>query len=158
MRIRKLCVLGVLLCLTAMTGCSREEDTSLCGVVFERGHSSAWGDAFYIEVRADRIVLAQYFPQDGQEQVTREQIPISPEQWETICETVLAMDLERDRPSLWQSLWKNRKLDGTQYRKLTLIWDTPGGERSVLYRWPQDPRAGDLEALLEQLVSDGNGS
>lgn len=158
MRIRKIWILGMLLCLTAMSGCSRVEDAPLCGVILERGHGSAWGNGFYIEVRTDRIVLARYFPQGAQEQVTCEQIPISPEQWNAICQAVQAMELEQDRTAWWQNLWGSSKLDGTQFRKLTLIWDTPGGEQSVLYRWPADPRAGDLETLLEQLVSGGNGS
>lgn len=142
-------VLGV-----AAAGCGQKENEVMTGIRFDRGHGSAWGNQFYIEVCADEIVLARYFPENARDQKVCEHIPITPEQWNEICELVQAMDLKENRVSLWQLLWKNRKLDGGEYRALTVIWDE---NVEIAYQWPDNQQAKDLEALLEQLAVTSEG-
>lgn len=125
----------------------------ITGIRFDRGHGSAWGNQFYIEVCADEIVLARYFPEESQEQEVCEHIPITPEQWNEICLAIQALNLTKDRPSLWQKLWESKKLDGGEYRNLTLVWKTSKGEKEINYQWPSDQQANALEELLEQLVA-----
>lgn len=132
-----------------LTGCKAKEDSKIIGVIFERGHGSTWGNQFYIEVRADEIVLARYFPENSQDKEVCEHIPITPEQWNAVCMAVQALELKEDRPSLWQKLWKSRKLDGGEYRVLTVIWVE---EVEIAYQWPNNQQSKDLETLLEQLV------
>ena len=132
-----------------LTGCKAKEDSKITGVVFNRGHGSTWGNQFYIEVCADEIVMARYFPENSQDQEVCEHIPITPEQWNEVCMAVQALDLEEDRPSLWQKLWKSRKLDSGEYRTLTVIWDK---KVETAYQWPENQQSKDLETLLEQLV------
>ena len=43
----------------------------------------------------------------------------------------------------------NRKLDGGEYRTLTVIWDE---KAETAYRWPNDQQSKDLETRLEQLI------
>lgn len=95
-----------------LTGCKAKEDGEITGGIFDRGHGSAWGNQFYIEVCADEIVLARYFPENSQDQETCEHILITPKQWSEICVSIQSMDLQEDRIRLWQDLWKSHKLDG----------------------------------------------
>lgn len=132
-----------------LTGCGAKEDSMITGVIFDRGHGSAWGNLFYIEVCADEIALARYFPENSQDQEVCQHKPITPEQWSAVCTAVQALDLMEDRPSLWQKLWKSRKLDGGEYRTLTVIWDE---NTEISYEWPDHQQAKELELLLEQLV------
>ena len=132
-----------------LTGCKAKGGDTITGVIFDRGHGSMWGNQFYIELVAEEIVLARYFPQNSQEQQVSEHLPITAEQWTDICTAVQALELKEDRPSLLDKLFRRSKLDGGETRTLTLIWD---GETKITYQWPNDPRAMELEALLERLV------
>lgn len=146
-RVLALLLAGVML--LGFTGCGTKEAGVMTGLRFDRGHGSVWGNQFYIEVCADEIVLVRYFPENSQDQEVCEHMAITPEQWTKICTAVQALDLKEDRPSLWQKLWESRKLDGGEYRALTVIWD---GNVEIAYEWPNNQQATELETLLEQLV------
>lgn len=145
-------LLGVFLML-GITGCDTKEVGVITGIRFERGHGSMWGNQFYIEVRTDEIREARFFPEGGQNQVTREHIPVSAQQWEALCRAVDALELVEYRTSFWQKLFGNKKLDGGEYRTLTLIRQNGATEEETVYRWPSASEALALETLLEQLTA-----
>lgn len=152
MGMKRMLAAGILLLMTMASACSAEQTAVLTGIVFDRGHGSAWGNQFYIEVSADVVNEVRYIPEGAMDQETCTDIPITPQQWEAICEAVQALELQEDRPKLWQKLWESQKLDGGEYRSLTLRWRTEKGVKEIRYLWPEGEKARALEALLEELV------
>lgn len=139
----------MLLC-AMLAGCGQEEG-KLAGVLFERGHGSAWGNQFYIEVTAEEISLLRYFPEGTGEQTQRQHIPITAEQWQQL--EALLSDMELKEAGGWrEKLFGGAKQDGGEYRRLTLLRETGKGRESTLYQWPQSRQAEALESLLEQLA------
>lgn len=129
-----------------LTGCSTRKEDAVTGIKFNRGHGSAWGNQFYIEINEEEIVLARYIPEGSSELVTVEQIPITDTQWQKIKSTVEQLPLEKARTKLWEK----QKLDGSEFRELTLV----RGKKQTTYWWPNIPEAQQLEQLLENLLAD----
>lgn len=146
-RMMALLLLGALLIL-GISGCGTKEESVMTGIRFDRGHGSVWGNQFYIEVQEKEIVKTSFFQEGAQDQTVCEHVPITVQQWEEICKAVETLELVEDRPSLIQKVLGNRKLDGGEYRTLTLLYE----EEEIAYKWPADGNAQELEALLEQLV------
>ena len=140
-------LLVVLLC-----GCTPKEEGMITGILFERGHGSAWGNQFYIQLCPEEIVVARYFPAGSAQQQNCEHIPITQQQWDELCTALQAMELEKDSVSWWQRLWEGSRMDGTQYRRLIIVWSTARGDKEIAYRWPDGPEAENLEKLLESLI------
>ena len=139
-----------------LCGCSVAEETpdTVTRVIFERGHGSAWGNQFYMDVCTDEILQARYFRPDdpGGELMEESGRPITSEQWEQILSAVeeLAPSLVPERKPLWQRLFgRGEALDGTEFHHLTLY---ASDDDSVRYEWPKNEQAAALEALLEQLA------
>lgn len=139
--------------LFSLTGCRQEESGDMTQITFERGNGSTWGNQFYIEVCPRQILLVRYFPEGASQQQTKEQIPITREQWDTLFRAVQALELTPEKSSFLQNLFGGQKLDGGEYRKLTLVWQTDSGEKEITYRLPGGPQADRLEQLLEQLAN-----
>lgn len=139
------------LCCTVFAACT-QEDATLSGIIFERGHNSAWGNQFYIALYPDEIAIARYFPEGATDEVVREHIPISSEQWSLLEETIHSLALKEKNTPWYKKLFDHFKQDGSGYRNLSLIWDTKNEAITKTYQWPQDLQANTLEALLEQLV------
>ena len=139
--------------LFSLTGCHQEESGEMTQITFERGSGSIWGNQFYIEVCPRQILLVRYFPEGSSQQQTKEQIPITQEQWDTLFRAVQALELTPEKTSFLQTLFGGQMLDGGEYRKLTLVWQTAAGEKEITYRWPGGPQADRLEQLLEQLAN-----
>lgn len=154
MRITRVIILTA--CLGALfSACSgQKESAAISRIVFDRGHGSMWGNQFFIELCPEEIVCVRYFPENSGEQTTREHIPISKTAWEKVLTAVQTLEpqLEADKPSLWQQLWGGQKLDGGEYRNLTIYRQTGTEETQTLYRLPSDPAVQALELLLEGLV------
>lgn len=129
-----------------LTGCAAKEESAVTGIRFNRGHGSAWGNQFYIELDAEQIVTASYIPEGTGELVTVNHIPITDAQWQSIIAAAQQLPLGKARTNPWE----NRKLDGGEFRELTLI----RGKKETKYRWPDGPEAQQLEQLLETLLKD----
>ncbi len=129
-----------------LTGCAAKEESAVTGIRFNRGHESAWGSQFCIELNAEQIVTASYIPDGTTELVTVEHIPITDTQWQTVIAAAEQLALEKVRCNPWGI----HKLDGGEFRKLTLI----RGRKETEYRWPDVPEAQQLEQLLEALLED----
>lgn len=149
---KKFCIIAALLLLAGLTACHAEEDSALTGIIFDRGHGSAWGNQFYIEVRDCEIVQLRCIEEDTMELESLEHVSIRPEQWEALKTAVLNLEL-REETSAWKDrLFGHSKLDGGEYRNLSLIYRSGGKEVAVRYRWPDSADAQALEAALEQLA------
>ncbi len=149
---KKFCILAALMLLTGLPGCQTKQDPALTGLIFDRGSGSEWGNQLYIEVNSGQIVTLRYVSQETGQLETLEQIPIQPEQWEAIAAALGKLELQKDTASWKDWLLGSSKLDGGQYRKLSLIYDAGGKETQTDYRWPDSPEAGQLEAMLETLA------
>ena len=137
----KLRFAAMVLALCSLFGC-RAKDAPVTGLIFHRGHGSAWGNQFSIEVNGTEIVTAEYI--ENGELVTVTHVPISEAQWQAICTLAEQLPLEKARSDVWDKY----KLDGGEFRKLTLVQ----GTAETKYRWPDTPEAEQLEQLLEALV------
>jgi len=149
---RKFCIIAVLMVLTGLSGCRGKADYALTGFIFDRGHGSAWGNQLYMEVRSTEIVVLNYISKETNQLETLERIPIQPEQWEALKTVLLNLKLQKDSLSWKEWLFKHNKLDGGEYRKLSLIYSGDGEETETKYRWPGNAAAQELEEMLEQLV------
>lgn len=118
----------------------------LTGLIYERGNGSVWGEQLYISLTEDRILALRYMPEGSSQVETREQLPITPEQWQSVTRLVSQLNPERARPSLFDKLFPRQ--DGSDFYRLTLVY----GEKEIPYRLPAG--AEELEALLEQLVRE----
>ena len=143
---------GILLSLAMLAGCRNEDPGVLTGIIFDRGHGSAWGNQFRVELVADEITLLQYIPEGSGDMETKEHLPLEDSQWEEISQAVQALDLQEDRPNLVQKLLKRTMLDGGEYRKLTLQWQQGDKVKKVQYLWPEGAEAERLEKLLVALI------
>ena len=143
MKLMKLVVFAFVWGAVLLAGCNAEEDV-LTEIKFNRGHGSAWGNQFYIEINAQEIVTAQYIPEGTGEMVTVEHVLIMDTQWQALKTVAEQLPLEKARTDLWEK----HKLDGSEYRELTLIY----GTKETTYWWPNVPEAQQLELLLENLL------
>ena len=146
MTMKRILLAGLVLCGIWLGGCSRD-DGALTQVSFRRGSGSTWGNQLYVQVNAAQIIRAEYIPAGSSELVTRENIPITPAQWQTLCDLVDAMQLQKKSEPLFSF---GTKVDGTDFRELTV---TRGG-KAVECRWPGDEKAAALEAFLEDLIKE----
>ena len=146
MKLNKTAGVVFALLILLLTGCAAKEEDAVTGIIFERGHGSAWGNQFYIQLEAEQIVSASYIPEGSSEPVTVTRLPIADTQWQTVIAAAEQLPLEKARAHLWE----NRKLDGGEFRKLTLI----RGRKETEYRWPDGPEGQQLEQLLEALLKD----
>ena len=136
----KLRLVAMVLALVSLSGCGRTQ-APITELHFRRGHGSAWGNQFYIEVNGTEIVTAEYI--ENGDLVTVTHIPISEDQWQTILAQTEQLPLKKARSDAWE---KN-KLDGGEFRELTLV----RGTKKTAYRWPNTPEAEQLEQFLESL-------
>ena len=146
MRVLKILAMILIFGVFLLTGCGIRSSAAITGIVFNRGHGSAWGNQFYIEICSGEILLARYIPEGGSELVTLEHIPITQEQWQSVLRTVEQLPLEKARTNLWEK----QKVDGSEFRELTLV----RGKKETTYWWPNIPQAQQLEQLLEGLLAD----
>lgn len=145
-RIKATPVLLCFLLALLLVGCGAEKETALTNVAFNRGHGSAWGNQFYIQISPREIEIARYIPEGSWELVTVEHLPITDDQWQEIKTTVEQLPLEKAR----QNIWEKQKLDGSEFRELTLV----RGEKEVTYYWPNTPEAQQLEQFMEALLAE----
>lgn len=129
-----------------LSGCNANRNQELTAISFNRGHSSMWGNQFYIKISPVEIVTARYIPEGSWDLVTVEHLPITDAQWQKIKSAVAQLPLEKARTNIWEK----QKLDGGEFRELTLV----RGKKEVTYYWPNIPQAQQLEALLEALLYD----
>ena len=120
----------------------------MTGIIFDRGHGSAWGNQFYVEVCQTEVILMRYISAGSVDLITREHLPISPETWQALTDALGALELQQEQTSFLSHFWADKKLDGGEYRKLTVQY----GSKEVHYQWPADPGAAELEKLLEALI------
>lgn len=145
------CLLPLCLCL-ASCGQSRRV---LTGIRFVRGNSMVMDNGFlFIEVHKDKISLLTHIDLESYDSQTRQDIPITPAQWQQLESAVMALELKPMGKSFLSNLLQYMKQDGTDYRTLTLIWETGRGTKEVTYRWPNTPQADALEKLLVQLAEE----
>lgn len=145
---------GLLLPLMLFGGCqlkqpSVPENAQLSQIQFDRGHGSMWGIQFYIDVCPTQINRAQYILPGTSEQLDLEPTPITDEQWAQLRDAVDAL-VPQLEPA--KNTGSSHKLDGTEYRSLTLVWTADGKDTAVQYNWPQTDQASQLEHLLESLI------
>ena len=145
-------LVGCMLLCTALTACTQEQAT-LSGILFDRGHGSAWGNQFYIEVYPEEIAVMRHFPNGAQEQTVSEHIPITAEQWQQLTEAIENLQLQKKSTPWWKKLFTSSRQDDGEYRNLTLGWETGGKTAQTAYQWPQSTQANALEALLEQFAA-----
>jgi len=149
---KKICIVAALMLLIGLSGCHGKEDYGLTGIIFDRGHDSAWGNQLYMQVCSTQIVSLRYIAKDTGQLETLEHIPIRPEQWEALKSAVLHLDLQKDTVSWKERFFGRRKLDGGAYRNLSLIYSSGGKETTTKYQWPESSEAQELEAMLGQLA------
>ena len=133
----------------SFSGCGSQKALQITQFRYERGHGSAGGNRFYIQVCPDRIQQVHYMAQGAVLQETDTPIPITQEQWQTLCAAVQELDLKQMRQSWWKKLLNSRKLDGGAVRTITLILQD-GKEN--LYKLPDDEQTDALEQLLMKLA------
>ena len=63
MKLNKTAGVVFALLILLLTGCAAKEEDAVTGIIFERGHGSAWGNQFYIQLEAEQIVSASYIPE-----------------------------------------------------------------------------------------------
>lgn len=149
--------------LAALAGCGVKAEPSeavLTGIIFDRGHGSAWGIQFYINIDSEEIISAQYFPKDSDafEQNALYNVPITKEQWqsiETAVEEILPQLSKVESPSFFKQLLgaKTMVLDGGLYRKLTLVFQNGEITQEIEYQWPTGQQGDRLEQLLEDIAN-----
>jgi len=131
-----------------LTGCSRGREP-ITGLTFERGSGSVWGDQLYISITQRKITTLRYIPDGSGEQVERENLPITQQQWQAVLAQLEQLTLEKERTNPIGKLFG--KQDGGDFRRLTITC----GSETVTCRWPKNGQA--LESLLEQLVREVTG-
>lgn len=144
-------IAGCVLCCTALLACTRDGGV-LTGIRFDRGHGSAWGNQFYIEVHPQQIAQLRYIPEESGELTVCENIPITGEQWQQLAEAVGALELKEKRNTWREALFGAARQDGGEYRTLTLLWERKSETKEITYQWPRSDQANALEALLEGLT------
>lgn len=145
------CLLSLCLCLAACGQSGRK----LAGIRFVRGNSMVMDNGFlFIEVHKDKISLLSHIDLESHDSQTKQDIPITPAGWQQLEAAALALELKPMGKSFLSNLLQYMKQDGTDYRTLTLIWETGRGTKEVTYRWPNTPQADALEELLTQLAKD----
>lgn len=154
---KKFCIVTALILLTGLSACHANQDISLTAIAFDRGHSSAWGNQLYMEVRKTEIVVLKRIAKDTGELETLEHIPIAPEQWDALEAALLHLELQEDTMSWKDRLFGGSKLDGGEYRNLSLTYSSGKKENTTKYRWPASEEANAFEALLEQLLQEVAG-
>jgi|GEM_PF-710956 len=136
----------------------REKPGELAGVIRETsGGSMAWRSEFEIEVTEEEVVRCAYWPDDAErDMVRKEHVPVTSEQWadiEAIVDTLFPLLEEvpagKDPEALPPGV---TVLDGGDYDRLSLVWRTAEGDRTVRYYRPADRRVTTLDALLRELA------
>lgn len=146
-----ICLIAFVLILTLLTACEKEKG-EMIGIIFERGNGSSYGSQFYIDVRKDEILKVSFFPENSSQQVTYEHISISGEKWQEILKATKEIELKKNKSSLKEKIFGSSKLDGGDYRKLSLIYEN---NEEIKYKWPQSEKAQKLEDLLTSLYENG---
>ena len=135
-------VMAVLL----LSGCEANESSEITSISFNRSHDSVWGNQFYIKINPTEIVTACFIPEGSEDPVTAEHLSITDVQWQTIKSTVEQLPFEKARTDIW----KKQKIDGSNFRELTV----ERSRKEITHYWPNTPEIGQLEQLLEALLSD----
>jgi len=149
---KKICIVAALMLLTGLSGCHAKADYVLTGIIFDRGHDSAWGNQLYMKIYSTEIVRLHYISKDTGQLEILEHIPIQPEQWEALKCAVLDLELRKDTLSWRERLFGHSKLDGGAYRNLSLVYSGGGKEVTTKYQWPESTQAQELEDMLEHLA------
>ena len=135
-----------LMAVLLLSGCGTKRNSEITTITFNRGHGSAWGNQFYIQINSEEIVTANYIPEGSWDLVTVEHLPITDEEWQPIKSTVEQLPLEKVRTTIGEK----QKLDGGEFREVTLTRD----RKEVTYYWPDTPEAQQLEQFLETLLQE----
>ena len=154
-------LIGLLAVLLVCSGCSRQEKTQeLSRVVFARGHGSAWGNQFHMDVCSTEISYAHFFAKGEEGQTFRElyAVPVEETVWEQIETATLRLlpQLQVQKPpTLLERLAQKIspiEMDGGAWTKLTVTWLVNGEPQDEEYTWAQSPESEALELLLEELA------
>ena len=155
---KRLAWIGFLVVLLLCSACGKQaEPAELSRVVYARGHGSAWGNQFRMEVCPAEVSYLHYF-RDGQEFRELFAVPIDESQWEQV-ETA-AMDLfptleVQKQPNLLNRLAQAlgpKEVDGGDWWSLTATWLVDGEPKDVQYIWTNTAEAENFELLLQDLA------
>lgn len=149
---KRICIVAALMLLTGLPGCHVKENSALTGIIFDRGNGSVWGNQLYMEVNSTEIGMLRYISKETGQLETLEHILIQPEEWEALKSAICELELQKDTPSWKERLFGHSKLDGGNYRNLSLIYSNGVKETTTKYQWPGSAAAQELEDMLEQLV------
>ena len=141
-----------------------DETLTLAAVEYETRNGMVYGEDISMHIQRDKIVFARYFSvekmeadeySDGYE--TKEDVPITEEQWEKISEAVEAIRplLEECKPAVFNPASTIfEATDGPNYTNFYLTWENDNGEQSrVQYYSPGDRRFRTLLDLMEETVN-----
>ena len=120
----------------------RGAKSELQGIIFQRGHGSVWGNQFYIHICPDEICQLRFLGYPGGEPVCQSHLPVARELWEQVKDAVRKTKPQKQKK-------KTRMLDGSEYRKLTLM-DHRGRKRE--YALPCSAETAALESILLPLI------
>lgn len=146
MRRKKAVMMALAFGLFLLSGCAKAQSGNITGIRFERGHGSAWGNQFDIEISSAEIVIAHYIESETMELVAVEHLPVSYTQWDMFKSMVGELELKKARSTAFD----RNKLDGGAFRKLTLCY----GEKEILYQWPDSAESARLEEKLESFLQE----
>lgn len=140
-----------------------ETPGKLVGITYEYSAGSmVWGTEFNIDLTSDEILSCAYWDmgRNRSEMTTKENVPITNEQWEDIEKAVL------DLWGVWEEIPEkvmNSKpdpdiqiLDGGGYNRWWLTWETAEGTKKILYYYSNDRRITTLIDLLQNIADGGN--
>ena len=163
-------ILATVMALTGLTGCKKQEPQpvipetpelpgTLVGVNYATGGGMMAHSEFHIILKRQEVEYTEFWPEDYVENINvREHVPITEQQWADV-ETVI-LDLYQDgmleayqpKPEPENSFLDGLVLDGGDYTKLSLVWQTEDGSVEQGYYWPNDRRVLTLTDLLRELA------
>lgn len=132
-------------------------NSKLCGLIFERGHGSMWGNQFYISIYGNEIIRGVYFPADRSgELATVEGICLTEDAVAQIyeaAENLIPFTKKAPRKKPWFLRFSRvTVLDGGEFKKLTVIQTVSGKEKRKEYVITPCQEAEKFEALLESAI------
>ena len=141
---------------------------TLAGVTYQVGSGMSRGEDFFIRLSPEAILKTRYWLTPEEEEwsiLTKEDIPITAEQWSEVEELVLELypSLEPEKGFLDLLLQPLRKLldrwfylqDGGDIFTFSLTWSTEDGTREISYKQPNSSKYTELRSLLEELAYSG---
>lgn len=118
--------------------------------------SMEWGTEFDIDVNPGEIVSCAYWDSDhyGNEMIRKEHVPITEKQWNDLEKSVL--DLWGQWEEIPESVLNQKPpqdmqiLDGGDYERWWLTWETENGTEKIRYYTPSDRRILTVIDLLRE--------